>query len=418
MPSPQPSADVRRARRAVSAVFAVHGAVAGSFVTRIPWIKEHLDVSTGQLGLALACPALGASVAMPLASRIMHQYGARAAVRALLTLWCAALALPAAAPGILGLAGLLFVFGATAGMADVVMNAQGVEVERRYAKSIMSGLHGLWSTGALLGSAAGVAAVHWQLDARVHLALTAALLALLSQPSVRGLLDVRPEPDQEAPPRFALPPRSALLIGAVGMCAILAEGASMDWSGIYLRDVTGGSETLAAASYTAFACTMAAARLAGDTVVRRIGPVHTVRASGLLALAGGILVVIAPVPATGIAGFALLGVGIAVVVPLAFTAAGHSGPEPSQAIAGVATITYTTGLAAPTLVGVVGELSSLRVSFAIVAAAMAAMVAAAGVLGTRRTTAVASGSGSGEAVHARTPPVPPQSSRPGEGGTR
>ncbi|SFC90501.1 MFS transporter [Streptomyces aidingensis] len=418
MPSSPPSTDARRARRAVSAVFAVHGAVAGSFVTRIPWIKEHLDITAGQLGLALACPALGASVAMPLASRIEHTYGPRAAIRGLLTLWCAALALPALAPGVLGLSALLFVVGATAGMADVVMNAQGVEVERRYGTSIMSGLHGLWSTGGLLGSAAGVAAVHWQVDARVHLALTAAALALLAQPVCRGLLDVRPEPEQQAPPRFALPPRSALLIGAVGMCAILAEGASMDWSGIYLRDVTGGSETLAAASYSAFACTMAAARLSGDAVVRRIGPVRTVRLSGLLALAGGVLVVTAPVPATGIAGFALLGVGIAVVVPLAFAAAGHSGPEPSQAIAGVATITYTTGLAAPTLIGVVGELTSLRVSFAIVAAAMAVMVATAGVLGTHRTKAVASGDGSGEAVVTGTPPVPPQSSRPGEGGAR
>jgi MFS family permease len=155
----------------------------------------------------------------------------------------------------------------------------------------------------------------------------------------------------------------------------------MDWSGVYLRDVTGSSETIAAASYTAFACTMAAARLAGDAVVRRLGPVRTVRISGALATAGGALVVVAPGPVAGVTGFALLGIGIAVVVPLAFAAAGHSGPAPGQAIAGVATITYTTTLAAPTVIGLLAELVSLRASFGLVTAATAVLVLAAGVLG-------------------------------------
>lgn len=370
----------RRARWSIAAVFTLHGAVTGCFATRIPWLREQLDLSNGQLGLALAFPAIGASLAMPLAGRIVHRYGGRASVRTLLALWCASLALPALAPHPVALCAALLLFGAAAGMSDVAMNAQGVEVERLHGRSIMSGLHGMWSVGALLGSAAGVGAVHLDLDARLHLALAAALLTAAVPVACRRLLDVRPAPGQEAPPRFALPPRSALLIGAVGMCAVLAEGASMDWSGVYLRDVAGASETVAAASYTAFACTMAAARLAGDAAVRRLGPVRTVRVSGVLATAGGALVVAAPGPAAGIAGFALLGVGIAVVVPLAFAAAGHSGPAPGQAIAGVATITYTTGLAAPTVIGALAELASLRASFALVTAATAVLVLAAGVL--------------------------------------
>ncbi|PJE95092.1 MFS transporter [Streptomyces carminius] len=376
-----PISSTRRARRSTAAVFTLHGAVAGGFATRIPWIREQLDLSAGQLGLALAFPAIGASLAMPLAGRVVHRLGTRAATRVLLVLWCAALALPALAPHPVALCAALFVFGATAGMADVAMNAQGVEVERRYGRSIMSGLHGMWSVGALLGSAVGVGAVHLGLDARIHLALAAAVLAAAAPAACRGLLDVRPAPDEEAPPRFALPPRSALLVGVVGMCAVVAEGASMDWSGIYLREVTGASATVAAASFTAFACTMAAARLAGDAVVRRLGPVRTVRTSGVLATAGGLLVVAAPGPVAGVAGFALLGIGIAVVVPLCFAAAGHSGPAPGQAIAGVATITYTTGLIAPTLIGTVAELASLRAAFGLVTAGTVVLVLAAGVLG-------------------------------------
>ncbi|MEE1938991.1 MFS transporter [Streptomyces sp. TRM 70361] len=376
-----PISSTRRARRSTAAVFTLHGAVAGGFATRIPWIREQLDLSAGQLGLALAFPAIGASLAMPLAGRVVHRLGTRAATRVLLVLWCAALALPALAPHPVVLCAALFVFGATAGMADVAMNAQGVEVERRYGRSIMSGLHGMWSVGALLGSAVGVGAVHLGLDARIHLGLAAAVLAAAAPAACRGLLDVRPAPDEEAPPRFALPPRSALLIGVVGMCAVVAEGASMDWSGIYLREVTGASATVAAASFTAFACTMAAARLAGDAVVRRLGPVRTVRTSGVLATAGGLLVVAAPGPVAGVTGFALLGIGIAVVVPLCFAAAGHSGPAPGQAIAGVATITYTTGLIAPTLIGTVAELASLRAAFGLVTAGTVVLVLAAGVLG-------------------------------------
>lgn len=370
----------RRARRAVGAVFALHGAVTGSFATRIPWLQDQLELSTAQLGLALAFPAIGASVAMPLASRITHRFGALPTVRGLLLLWCLALALPALAPGLAVVCVLLAVFGATAGMCDVAMNAQGVEVERHHGRSVMSGFHGLWSVGTLLGSAVGVAAVHLDIDARPHLSLTALALAALTPLACHRLLDVRPEPGAEPPPRFALPPRSALLIGAVGMCAVLAEGASMDWSGVYLRNITGASETVAAASYTAFACTMATARLAGDAVVRHFGPVRTVRISGLTAATGGVLVVTAPVPTLGIVGFALIGVGIAVVIPLTFAAAGRRGSDASQSIAGVATITYTTGLLAPTLIGLVGEVTSLRVSFAVVTVALAILIMTARVL--------------------------------------
>ncbi|MGQ4442992.1 MFS transporter, partial [Streptomyces violaceoruber] len=139
--------EVRHARYAVAAVFAVHGSVTGSFATRVPWIQDHAGVSAGQLGLALAFPALGASLAMPLAGRVTHRFGARAALRGLLALWTLALALPSLAPNLLTLCLALFVYGATAGMSDVAMNALGVEIETRLDKSIMSGLHGMWSTG-------------------------------------------------------------------------------------------------------------------------------------------------------------------------------------------------------------------------------------------------------------------------------
>ncbi|WP_306320693.1 MULTISPECIES: MFS transporter [unclassified Streptomyces] len=358
--------ELKRARYAVAAVFCIHGSVTGSFATRVPWIQEHASVSPGQLGLALAFPAIGASVAMPLAGRVSHRFGARAALRGLLALWTLALVLPSLAPNLLTLCVALFVYGATSGMADVAMNALGVEIENRLDKSIMSGLHGLWSVGALLGSLGGTVAAHLGADARLHHALAAGVLTVAGVTACRWVLDLRPAEEEEPPPRFALPPKSALLIGAVGFCAVFAEGASLDWSAVYLRDVLDTSAGLAAACTTAFTLTMAVVRLVGDAVVDRFGAVRTVRIGGVVATLGALLVVLAPVPGVAMAGFGLLGVGIAVVVPLCFAAAGRSGPNPSQAIAGVATITYTSGLIAPSLIGGVAQATSLVVSFCVV----------------------------------------------------
>ncbi|MFI0790009.1 MFS transporter [Streptomyces lydicus] len=395
-PLPHPRGDLRRARWAVAAVFLIHGSVTGNFATRIPWIQDHTALSPGQLGLALAFPAIGASLAMPLAGRISHRFGARAALRGLLALWTLSLVLPALSPGLYALCPALLVYGAASGTADVAMNALGVETEDRLGRPIMSGLHGMWSVGALLGSAAGTVAAHAGWDARLHLAGAALVLTLLGALACRGVLDLRSAPEEHPPPRFALPPRSALVIGAVGFCAVFAEGAGLDWSAVCLRDRLGTDPGLAAASTTAFACTMAAARLAGDKVVARFGAVRTVRAGGALAAAGGLLVVLARHPATAMAGFGLMGLGIAVVVPLAFAAAGRSGPAPSQAIAGVATITYTSGLIAPSAIGGIAQASSLTVSFALVTVLACGLVGGAGVLRVPVRTASGAPAAAGE----------------------
>ncbi|MCT2588521.1 MFS transporter [Streptomyces sp. N2-109] len=388
----------RQARLAVAVIFATHGAASGSFATRIPWLREQLGLSPGWLGLALVFMTVGASAAMPLSARLAHRYGPRRSLRGLSLLCCTGLVLPPLMPGLGWLCLGLFVFGCGLGLMDVAMNAQGVQIEERYGRSVMSGLHGMWSVGTLVGGAGGALAAHQGLDARVHLALAAPVLALLALAAGRWALDQRApgtrdggatarvdgvlEPVEE-PPRFALPSRGVLAIGAIGFCAVFAEGASMDWSGIYLTDVTGADPGLAAAAYTAFACTMAVARLSGDALVSRFGPVRTVRAGGVLATAGGLLVVAARVPAAAVAGYALIGVGIAVVVPLCFAAAGRTATAaPGQAIAGVATLAYASGLAAPAAVGWIAEATSLSVSFGLVTALAAGLVLGAGVLGT------------------------------------
>ncbi|NUS10703.1 MAG: MFS transporter [Streptomyces sp.] len=388
---------VRRSHLAIATVFAVHGAVQGTFATRIPWIKDHLGLSAGELGIALVCPAIGSVLMMPLAGRLMHRLGSRAAMRLLLVLWCAVLVLPPLAPGLPFLCLALLAFGASAGMADVVMNAVGVAVEEHKGKSIMSGLHGMWSVGTLVGAAVGVPAAHARLDGRIHLGVVAAVLVLVALALCAQVPDLHPAAEEDAPPRFALPPRSALVIGAIGFCGVFAEGGTADWCAVFLRDIAHASPAVAALAYTAFSCTMATARLLGDIAVRRLGPVAAIRAGGVVATGGGLLVVLAHAPAPAIAGFALIGVGISVVVPLCFAAAGRSGSNPARTIAGVATVTYTSGLVAPAAIGGIAGATSLTASFGLVTVLTLGLVAGAGVVRTH--------GGSGKEV-AGTAPAP------------
>jgi MFS family permease len=179
---------------------------------------------------------------------------------------------------------------------------------------------------------------------------------------------------------FALPTRPVLIIGLVGLCSVFAEQAGIDWSAVYIRDELGGSAATAALAVSAFAVAMAAVRLVGDRVIRRLGPVRAVRLSGACATAGAVAVVLAPNAAVGLAAFALLGIGLAVVVPLVFAAAGRVGPHPARSIAGVAGIAYASGLVAPGVIGGVASASSLRTSFSLVAVLVAIIALAAGVL--------------------------------------
>src|SRR5262249_54016172 len=153
--------------------------------------------------------------------------------------------------------------------------------------------------------------------------------------------------------------RPILLIGLLGLCAIFAEQAGTDWSALYIQNELGGSPGTAGFAVSAFAVTMAAVRLVGDPVIRRLGPGRPLPLSGMCATCGAAAVVLAPGLAVGLGGFALLGIGVALVVPLVFAAAGRVGPHPTRSIAGVAVVSYASGLVAPGVIGGIAAVSSL-----------------------------------------------------------
>lgn len=316
----------------------------------------------------------------PTASRVAHRIGERRTVRLLLAAWCAVLALPALAPAPAWLFGAMLLYGAAAGMCDVVMNSHAVAVERSVRRPVMSGLHGLWCVGSLAAGGAGVLAAHARVDARLHLGLVAAVLLAVAVPAGRGLLADRPDEGVPAPRRFALPTRAVLAIGIVGFCGTFAEGASADWAAVYLTKVADAGPGLAAASYTVFMSCMAGTRLVGDRLVRRLSAPKVVRYGGSVAVLGGILVVVSRAPLPAIAGFALLGAGVATVVPLVFAAAADTGSTPGEGVAGVATITYLSGLTAPAITGWTAGALSYPAAFAMITCVVAVMTLSAGAL--------------------------------------
>ncbi|WP_433376967.1 MFS transporter [Actinoplanes sp. CA-142083] len=376
----QPAPALRRARVATSTIFAVHGAVTGSFAARVPWIADHVGTGAGGLGIALLMPGVGALLAMPVSGRLAHRFDLRRLVRVLIVLWCAALLLPALPTTLPLLCLCLVLYGATAGLADVAMNAHAVLVEERYERSVMSGFHGWWSVGGLAGSAVAALAARAGMGAPAHFALVAAALIVIALAASTWLFSHRPPQTAEEPPAFALPSREVLAIGLIGLCAVFAEGASLDWSAVYVRDLLHHPAATAAVTVSIFSVCMAAARFGGDWVVRRLGPVTTVRISGVCATVGALTVVLASPVALVIAGFGLLGIGIAVVVPLVFAAAGRLPGPPGRNIAGVAGIAYGSGLIAPGVIGGIAHVSSLTVSFTLIVVLVAVMGLSADVL--------------------------------------
>jgi MFS family permease len=371
------ASEAARARQAVAAIFCVNGAVLGTWAAHIAPVQSRLDLGPATLGLALLAMAAGALVAMPAAGVLIGRYGSAPVTRACVLALCAGLPLPALAPGTGWLAVALFLFGAANGATDVAMNAHGVAVERRLGRPTMSYFHAMFSVGGLLGAAV-TGALLIGLSAAAQVLLGATAFAAVAVAAAARLLPAAADVG-EAGAHFALPRRHTLLVGALAFGTMLAEGAMLDWSGVYLKTAAGAEAPLAAAGFAAFSGAMALARFAGDRLRLRYGSRWLLRCSAGLAAGGVLLAVAVPTPALAVAGFALAGLGIANMVPLLFGVAGRSPDQrPGEAIAAVATIGYSGLLAGPPLVGLLAEATTLAVGLGAVAAALLLVALAAG----------------------------------------
>ncbi|HEU4656215.1 MAG TPA: MFS transporter [Capillimicrobium sp.] len=366
-------------RTAVTLVFAANGALFASWASRVPAFAERTDASPGTLGLALLGPAVGAVIAMPIVGRrLPGRSSARFCAVALPGL-AAAVVLPGLAPSVALLALALAAVGVANGSLDVAMNVQGVTVERRLRRPILSSLHAAFSFGAFAGAGLGAAAAAADVAPAPHLLAAAAIFGLPGALALRGLVPRDDDPDAGARP---LPlrrlPRRLAILGAAAFACLLAEGASSDWSATLVSGPLGGSQAYGAVVFAVFSAAMGGGRLLADPLWARWGAVRLLRRAGALGAAGfGLALLVGTAPAA-LAGFTALGLGLSGVVPTLFRAAADQpGVATGPAIAAVSSVGYLGFLAGPPIVGGLAELLGLRTAAVVLAVASALVAASA-----------------------------------------
>lgn len=357
------------ARAAVGAMFLLLGAIFGTWVSRIPAVQQNTGVGTGSLSIALVCGSLAGMAAMSVTGRVAERFGARSVTRFGIVALCLALPLPGLATGLPALIAALMVFSAGFGVMEVGVNAEAVRVESLHGRSIMSVLHGLFSVGGMLGAAAGGWAAARDFSALGHFIVAGLLLALAGIVAGAWLPPETAVAPAERPRQklaVRLPDPALIGLGLVALCALIVEGAMGDWTALYLVRVLDSSPAVGALGFSVFSLCMAGARLMGDIVARRLGATQAVRIGGVCGVVGMLFGLLSPWPALCIIGFGVVGLGVAVVVPLVYSAAGRvPGVPPSRALASVATMGSFGFLIGPPMIGFGAQAWGLRVGLGI-----------------------------------------------------
>jgi MFS family permease len=383
---------VRRRRQfAILAVFVVLGSAEGTWAARIPAVKAGLHLTPGQLGLALLGPALGCVLAMPAVGAILASVAPRRVVQAGLLLVAGLLPVTTLVPSTWQLFIVLTGWGAGIGMVDVAMNTEAAAVQDQLGRRVMSRFHAAYSVGGLAGAGLGSIAAAADISARTTFIIAASTIAVVGLGSAQAFA-ARPAPHAAGQgtsrsrwPRWSW---ALLALGAMSFASFLGEGSAANWSAVYLHSSLGASPALAAIGFTVFSAAMAGGRLSGDWLANRAGPVRLVRLSaGVAAVGFGGALLVGHIW-SGLAGFALLGGGLSVIVPLAFTGAASLG-QPGPNLAFTTSVGYLGSLAGPPIIGGLAELTSLPVALGFVAVLSGTIVLMAGTVRPRPAASAA-----------------------------
>src|SRR5579859_4411953 len=321
----------RRARVAASGAYFVQGMCFSTVLSQVPGLKEKFGLSDDQLTVVLAAVPIVAGLGSVLAGILTPRIGSAPVLRTGGPLVCAAIA----TVGLVGTRPQLYVavaaLGLCLGLVDASVNMQGVAVQARYGRSVIASFHGWLSMGGIVGSLAAAGANKIDLSLAAALGIVAAFGAVLAL-AVGPLLLRRTEevqPVHHEGPAPKIPWAPILVIGAAVLCMYIADSATFNWSGVYLRDALHSSKSVAALGIFAYTIFQMVGRTGADRLVRAFGPAVAVATGGVVGGIGLLVVVVAPRPAVGLVGFALVGVGLCVVVPQSFSAAGALDPTGS-----------------------------------------------------------------------------------------
>lgn len=367
-PAHRKPAASRAEQHSTRLLFLLAGFSAAAWASLVPVAKAATGVNEGQLGLVLLCLGIGSLLAMPVSGVVSTRHGCRKVLMVCGVALCACLPLLASVQNVFTLAAALFFFGAMIGTFDCVMNIQAVIVERDSKRPLMSGFHGFFSLGGLLGAAT----TSTIMDLGVSPFATVSAIALAG---VLLLMLIRrhvlPYGNPAEGPPFALPRGEVLFLGMLCMTVFLVEGSMMDWSAVMLTENHGMPVAQAGYGFAAFSLTMTFGRLTGDRIVARVGRRSVVTVGGLLAMGGILLATLVPLWQAALLGYAMVGLGCSNIVPVLFTAVGRQTSMPqSVAVPAMSTLGYAGVLAGPAAIGFIAHHSSLPMAFLLVAALM------------------------------------------------
>ncbi|RNI32882.1 MFS transporter [Rufibacter immobilis] len=354
-------------RIAVGALFFLQGLCFSSWGSRIPSIQQQLHLSEAQLGAVLFSLPVGLMLSLPFTGWLTSKIGSRKVVTIALFLYSTTLVLIGLCQTTAQLVGTLFLFGFASNMANISVNTQAVGVENLYKKSIMASFHGLWSLAGFAGAAVGTLMIGLEVQPLQHfLVMAAVVMAGVAVAYQFAVPKDAPTPANQ--PIFVKPDKALMGLGLIAFCSLICEGAMFDWSGVYFQKVVQAEKAWIAAGYTAFMSTMAFTRFIADWLTTKLGLKRVLQFSGLVTAVGLTIAVLFPHMVTAILGFLLVGAGVSAVVPLVYGVAGKTKTmAPSMALAAVSTIGFAGFLVGPPLIGLLAGISSLRLSFAVIA---------------------------------------------------
>lgn len=381
---PEQEATVRSlpaARLATRLAFLVAGFGVSCWAPLVPFVKARLGVDDGVLGLLLLCIGVGSVVAMVATGALSARFGSKPVIVAGGVGLSIVLPLLAVVDTPLALGGALLAFGAFLGSLDVAMNIHAVEVERAEGRFLMSGFHALFSVGGFAGSMSMTFLLSLHIGTFAS-ALPCAVLMLAVIAAARSRLMVTTQTNDG--PLFALPRGIVLLLAALAGITFLVEGALLDWGALLITGKALVGAAQGGLGYMFFSIAMTAGRFGGDALTARIGDRATMFWGGLLAIAGFVVLLTAPVAVVAMTGFVLIGLGAANVVPVLFRGAGSQRAMPATlAVAAITTTGYAGNLAGPASVGFVAKAVGLPSAFWMLAVLLCLVPACAHLVGRR-----------------------------------
>jgi len=348
-------------------VFLVQAVIFGAWLPRIPDIKDALDLDPGQLGLALAGMPAGSLLGFLVATQFTQALGLRMACMVAGPVFALSFVLVGFTSSIYSLFAALAACGLGIALIEVAMSSKAGQIEKLTGRRIMSQCHGFWSIGSVIGALLGGLISQMEISTSLQFFVLNPLLGVAAV-TVAIYMPKDPEmaKDEDAAGFFVLPTKALWLLCLLPVGIMALEGAVMDWSAIYVREVFAGNPFTAAAAYGVFSTLMAVMRLSGDGLADRYGSYKVVLVSTLTAAFGAAAFAFAPHLPMLFIGAALMGAGVAPVFPLAVSAvASTPGKSPEANVAAVSLVAFVVFLLSPPLMGGLIQLFDLRIAFAL-----------------------------------------------------